>query len=398
MRKEEFFEVLGELDDDIVEGAKTPMNKSINSKVRRSSWPKWGAIAACLCLIIGGIVLFRGALEQPHSILYWSEGWDANDYFMYSNTTSDGTSTSSSLDSSAILYAEERAFSDWREQLEADKIIPVINSHPLFDCIVHYNNDGSIFSVNISWHRRGKKADYSDLKIIAGYQEVEQIKDCVVVEVDANGNIVEPNITVTERDGIQIVAEGSENRGKAITFQNDNGWYQISGSSNDSYETVVELLDWFWDNPIDFEKFPMDAGDEYSYTSLAETPDAFNNYLPDFTSFGFIEEQTTISLKNGIPVRFEGHYVAHASEELVKAQDYYDVEGYTTMHWCFETEPDFYDVQRCIGELAELTEQLVTEELLKESSVAFMWDGNCVIVYPGDTTEAWELIESLMSK
>lgn len=76
----------------------------------------------------------------------------------------------------------------------------------------------------------------------------------------------------------------------------------------------------------------MDAGDEYTYTSLAETPNVFNDYLPDFSSFSFIEETTSISLKNGIPVHFEGHYVAHASEKLVKAQDYYDVEGYTKMH------------------------------------------------------------------
>lgn len=393
MRGNDFLDKMELIDPAYVEAA------DVKPKQRKHAWIKWGTMAACLCLVIGGIVLFKGISKQSHSILYWSEGWNANDYFMYSNATSNGASTSNSLDISAILYAEERAFSDWREQLEIDKVIPLINSHPLFDCIVHYNDDGSIFSVNISWHRRGEKTDYSDLKIIAGYQEVEQIKDCVAVEVDANGNIVEPNITVTERDGIQIVAEGRENQGKTITFQNDSGWYQISGSSNDSYEAVVELLDWFWDNPIDFEKFPMNAGNEYTLTSLTETPDAFNNYLPDFTSFGFIEEQTTISLKNGIPVRFEGHYVAHASEELVKTQNYYDVEGYTKMHWCILAEPDVYDLDGCLGDIDTLTQEQIIHILENEDNkVKFMQDDLLIIVYPDDAAEAWKLIESLLSK
>ena len=43
MRKEDFFEVLGELDDDILKGAKTPVKKKVN-------WKVWGTMAACLVL------------------------------------------------------------------------------------------------------------------------------------------------------------------------------------------------------------------------------------------------------------------------------------------------------------------------------------------------------------
>lgn len=46
MRKEDFFEIFGELDDDIVKKAETPVNKKIN-------WKVWGALAACLCLVAG---------------------------------------------------------------------------------------------------------------------------------------------------------------------------------------------------------------------------------------------------------------------------------------------------------------------------------------------------------
>lgn len=51
MRKEEFFEVLGELDDDIVKEAGS--NRKEHT-VGRPVWVKWGALAACLCLAAAG--------------------------------------------------------------------------------------------------------------------------------------------------------------------------------------------------------------------------------------------------------------------------------------------------------------------------------------------------------
>lgn len=44
MKKEDFFEVLGELDDTIVKGAKTSMKKKVN-------WRVWGTMAACFCVV-----------------------------------------------------------------------------------------------------------------------------------------------------------------------------------------------------------------------------------------------------------------------------------------------------------------------------------------------------------
>ena len=54
MKKEDFFEVLGELDDNIVKGAKTPMKKKIN-------WKAWSGMAACLALVT---VLGVGMLQS----------------------------------------------------------------------------------------------------------------------------------------------------------------------------------------------------------------------------------------------------------------------------------------------------------------------------------------------
>ena len=59
MKKEDFFEVLGELDDDIVKGAKTSMKKKIN-------WRLWGTIAACFCLVVVLVFVSNNNLSQKN--------------------------------------------------------------------------------------------------------------------------------------------------------------------------------------------------------------------------------------------------------------------------------------------------------------------------------------------
>lgn len=58
MRKEDFFEVLGGLDDDIVKGAKAPVKKKVN-------WKAWGAMAACLCLVVVGASVIQNPSAEP---------------------------------------------------------------------------------------------------------------------------------------------------------------------------------------------------------------------------------------------------------------------------------------------------------------------------------------------
>lgn len=69
MRKEDFFEVLGELDVDIVKEAKTSMKENTDGKVRKSAWVKWGAVAACISVVlITGIFMLPSSNSVPTSI------------------------------------------------------------------------------------------------------------------------------------------------------------------------------------------------------------------------------------------------------------------------------------------------------------------------------------------
>lgn len=397
MKADELMMLLGDTDDSLVaEGEKQGK--------RKKRWVGWAAAAACLCLIAVGAFMLRdnSGVDTVYSKDASPGTTSAVDYFRNCGGGEDGTvSSSACLDASAIPYAMTRSFSDLRSELEADGAIPAIDTHPQFTLQARYNEDGSLYCLELLWCRRsiGGTKNYSDLKVIAGHEEVPVIRDCISIELDENGNAVEPSVTVTERDGVSIVGRGGKNTEKSLTFQRESGWYQISGSWNDSYESVAELLDWFWEHPLDFDRYSLEAGDNYTDSTLSETPDAFREILPDFAAFGFVEESSYVTLKNGTPVRFEGHYVAHADEDKVKRQEYYDEPGYTTMHWCVFAEPDVYDMDGCLGDIGTLTrDQIVRILPCEDNKLKFTQDGLLIIVYPDSPAEVWELIESLQSR
>jgi hypothetical protein len=92
-----------------------------------------------------------------------------------------------------------------------------------------------------------------------------------------------------------------------------------------------------------------------------------------------------VLLKDGKPVRFEGHYA--------KAQ----AEDSATIHWYVTAEPDFYDRQASSGDLSELTEEEVKAVLSEKSHLSFMMDDVFLTVYAKEAQaeEVWQLIASL---
>ena len=393
MKANDLLDMIGNVDDSIVAEAK----KSRKSSTAR--WTKWVAVAACLCLAIGGILHITNTMDHGENhIQTWKKSYTAADYFRYADT-GEGPSAEKSIADSAIQYAESRSFSDDRGQMEENGAIPTMESHPLFYAQAHYNDDESIYSIVMSWHRRD--LDYSDLRVIAGYKEVPEIEDCVFVEIDENGKVLEPAVTVTERDGVQIIARGREDQGKTITFQNETGWYQISGSWNDSYEDVAALLEWFWDHPIDFSQFKQDAGDLYMYTTLKEMPNVFSDSLPDFSAYGFVCGSSTVTLKNERPVAFEAVYVSNVTGEQAENGEYTAGEnGVEQIHWCLKAEPDFYDLAGCIGEIESVSEDQVlnlvpADNVTTQTKIQLRQGDYVVIIYTTDISQAWKLIESI---
>lgn len=387
MSKDRVIDSLGRIDDDMIQNVDT-----LRRKKKRPVWKKWGAMAACLCLVVEGAMHMIAPGESGRTVLQWSDTFQAKDYFKY-NTGVEEVCSSHSIADIELPYAASRYFSDYRVQMESDGVIPVMPDHLLYECVVNYNEDGSIFSITHAWHQRGDT--YSDLTITMGYQEVPLIQDCICIEVDENGNIVEPAVTVTERDGIRIVTEGSENREKTMTFQNETAWYQIAGSWGDSYESVAALLDWVWEHPVDFEMFAMEKGAEITTVHLSDDPNAFAEQLPDFKTLGYFLGEDYLQLKDGEPYAFEGHYYTGVTPEQVADGSFYELEGWTEIHWCIDAQPDYYDLQKCLGNLSELKKEQAVQALTEGSNFSFMLDGAFIKIYCKDAEEAWRAVESL---
>lgn len=382
MKEEKLFELLSDIEEKYINEARKPAKNN-----KKKLWFSLVATAACLC-IIAGLTMREFNRSDQHVIQNWNESFTAEQYFEYADADELMQANNNASDAE-VPYAESRYFSDRRQELENNKIIPVIDTHPLFTFQVNYNADGSLYNVMLLWQRRGDEPDdYSDLNVIAGFDTIPQIEDCIEVDIDKDGNVIEPAITVTKRDGVEIIAEGAENQNKTITYKNDSGWYQITGSYNDKYESLVALLDWFWTHPIDFSQYKMEEGDNYTVTTLNEMPDAFLDYLPDFEQYGYRYSDSSLSLKNGTLVAAELFYVDESDNN-------------STIHWCLQTEPDYYERKECIGKLEDLTKEQVInlpkpDEVTRETKIQFMQGDYVVVIYTTDIEKAWKLIESLL--
>lgn len=355
---------------------------------KKSRWHRAAALAACLLVLALGAALPALVRNRQRPVLQWSPQFAAQDYFAYNARGTAGapsdTGQNVDLDLSAY-YDQIRWFSDRRAAWEAAGTLPVLADWPLFDCSACYDADGGLLYVTFHWHRQGPVDPYGDLTLQVGHQEVPQIADCITVELDENGCIVPPAVTVTRRDGVEIVATGREGQDLSLTFQNDSGWYRIEGSWNDSYAQLTALLDWVWAHPVDLDAFPLAEGDVYTYLAHSALPEAFAGRLPDFAALGLDEGETCLTLKNGVPVSYEGHFALGEGE--ARERD--------AVHWCLTDAPDYYDLQAAVYTLAELDQSIVEEVLSNQSNLRFRWGDSCVAVYTHHPQLAWELVRQL---
>lgn len=73
MRKEELFNIIGEVNEQKVSAAGMAMTAK---KKSRPVWLKWGAMAACLCLVVGLAIpmVFHQTTETPHDTMDSNDG------------------------------------------------------------------------------------------------------------------------------------------------------------------------------------------------------------------------------------------------------------------------------------------------------------------------------------
>ena len=366
MRGSELLEQMEQIDLKYVEEAERFRRK------QRQTWLRWAAAAACLCLAAAGVFAALGR-QGDAGVRKWNSAYRAEDYFRGSGQT---VPEEKSVAPAETPCSRTRMFSDRRAELEQAGVIPTLETHPLFDLSANYMDDGTLHSVQIGWYRRSLVGleDYSDLVLLAAPKELRPVSDTVDVNMEAH-------VTVTERDGVRIEAVGAEQTQKRMTWRTEQGWYQVSGSWNDSYADVAALFEWFWAHPLDFTQFPADGGYQLTSSTLAERPDAFRDVLPDFASFGYAQSDSIVVLKDGEPTHAEIHLSNGDDEDFI--------------HWCVESEPDVYELARCMGALETLTQQSLTAQIAQEGQISFLQDGYAVTVYSRASQAVWALVASL---
>ena len=381
MRKGEFvLDSLEYLDADLIEEA----GREAPGKRRR--WIRWAAAAACLCLLVGGSLLLRNRQAAPEGVQKWSPSMSAQDYFKDCGT---GEGRKRMSFSTLIMppYAAVLPLDGERERLETDAVLPTMEDHTGQDFKAYYNGDGSLYKVTFWWMLRpyDDTGGYSDLRLTAAPKELHEVSDVVVRKVDENGVEIPPNVTLTLRDGVTIRAEGGGPEHRTLTWQTEEGWYQLYGDA-DREEELVSLLDWFWAHPLALDRFRELASECFTCCTREEQPEAFRDQIPDFDALGYAAESELVYLASQYgdgerePVGFVGVYV----------------RGETRIRWSLSLGADKDAWDACIGK--PVREWELTEALTEKNYVNLHLTAPVMATFrleQGTPADAWEIVQSL---
>lgn len=402
MSKDKLTDAIGEIKDEYIKDAED-FSAEAGSRTAKAPFCRRmicgvAAAAACLCLVILGIYMIpRIGRGTDAGTQTWSRSMTAADYFKNAGKKEETVSSSADLvmGPSALTVL----MNDRRAEFEAEGIIPTIADHPEQSFSASYNGDGSLYKVVFMWMRRGESiAEYSDLTLIAAPKELHEISDVIFIRVDDAGNELPPYVTETVRDGVRILGEGAENENKTLTWQTDKGWYQICGSFKDSYESMVGMLDWFWEHPFDRERFSEPPEGSVIFSTRVEYPDAFASCIPDLAALGYTAESEKVNMGiltdasfpaylreesgNPSPIWFEGVYT----------------RGDTRIRWTADTGADADAWAECIGRVREITEEKLTNALSDKNHVNIFFNTPCMVTLTlesGSAADAWEIIQSM---
>ena len=355
------------------------------------------AAAACLCLILGGALWLRGRQDAAPVVRKWSASMSAADYFK---------DCGGGDEEPEVIVFSSLAMPPWavglpidgeREELEEAGVLPRVPDHPAQHFWAYYNGDGSLYKLSFWWMERpeDETGGYSDLRLTAAPKELHEVSDTVWMRMDENGEAIRPPITVTERDGIAILGREAGGRARTLTWQTEEGWYQIYG---DDAEDMAALLDWLWAHPLRLEPWAA-AGDGFVYSTRAQQPEAFREQIPDFETLGYTAESELVNLapvdtapNQGelVPVWFEGVYT----------------RGETRVRWTVSLGADADAWDDCLGRPEDVTEETVTAALNESDHIGFVLyctnalgiGRTCMAdlrLERGSPADAWEIVRSL---
>jgi len=252
-----FFLLLSDIGDAHLEKAQNEVWSSSFVK----HWRKYALSGALLlmCFTFAWAYISRNFLAE--SIVYFRDckyNWEDAGYsydhlnFEYTHSTS-------------------RDFSWMWDKLRKEKVIPILPDYKGFECYGYYQEDESLQKLELRWKFLSYRlVGFRQIRATVAPAPTGELPDFFKLPLDNNGEPIPQVTTVTLRDGISIYAATEsratiipmaygDKRIRKMIFYKDGLWIELEGI-NCSPEHMNEVLNWFWDNKIDFSYFPAVRG------------------------------------------------------------------------------------------------------------------------------------------
>lgn len=288
-------------------------------------------------------------------------------------------------------------FTNQRDSLESAGIIPSIGEDSTFLCRASYDEDGQITNLEIVW-----KSYVPDSE---GNQSLHSIDVCY----SRSGPGYTAGQRETIRDGITIVGIGKRNEYKQLTFHVGGEDYQISGTDVVTCEELVQVLDFFLENRISLEKFPMEAGEKVRHVTLEDEPDAFAGYYPTDPAYCGEIVNSQLEIIDGQPTQLLCEY-QDSPERIVKEWHISAIGAIGIEFWCQNDTNLMLIEDITLEELKEsfspdddLSDVWVSPEVTESPwcrSLDFTWNGyqvSALLYWDADPEQVWEMLQDLQA-
>ena len=255
-------------------------------------------------------------------------------------------------------YAQERGFDDREIELVEKGAIPEMAGYNAFGCTGQYYSDGSFYEIYVLW-QNVEDGNYKQLTLTISPADAE--------DAETRDGAIVPNltgITKTEVDGIEVTGigtpktEGRHNVINCLIFEKNGMRYQIYGLAESTLKDICTVMEFYLKQDVDLSAFHMENGDQYGFSTVAEHPEAFPGCFPDVTGLPFAVVSDSMILKNGAPDSAELCYYYYDNADHVEGCIFYCISG--------DTE------EENLGQLRNLTEERILEELLENREINFL--------------------------
>lgn len=357
------------------------------------------AAMVCCCTACGSADLPNaGTPKASSSEAVSSQGGTAitpREYFQNASVPDEEQHSGMIRDICETFTSGERFFSTKRQDLEEAEVIPALHGDYQFTCGAFYEENNELKELCLNWRLvRTTESGYGeDFLIVSVSEKLNRF-----LGVDEYASTFGQQLT--RQEGTEIVAVGSAETEKCLTFQKEELWYRIYGSEGIPTEDMLAVLEHFLQRPIEVEAFAKEKGDEYTWTTLAEAPNAFAGYYPVDSELcpSLIPTASEVRLQNGVPVAVLLAYDTAASGHAVIGWDIY------------RENPDFgldlWEEYNFAGDISNLTEQDLREYWKRgivqfQHCFPFSWDGYLIAArLSTDATpeQLWQLLQELQER